>query len=236
MCSMHYKRCRVHGDPKMNVSPTTSKPSTIAPGQQFGAWAVVSRAPAAKGRADWICRCLCGTVKPVQAHKLRIGTSQSCGCQIGKRARPDGFRRPIAKNYREYTTWCSMRERCENPARPSYRYYGGRGITVCEAWASFNQFLSDMGPRPEGTSLDRVDPDGPYSPGNCRWADQATQNANRRRPVCTKPAGRLNADAVREIRRLHTQGATKREMGDRFGVHYTTIAAVITGKSWSNVP
>lgn len=79
-----------------------------------------------------------------------------------------------------YYSWTCMRTRCLNKNRPDYPYYGGRGIKVCDRWSRFVNFLADMGERPEGCSLDRIDPDGDYRPGNCRWTDKTTQNQNRR--------------------------------------------------------
>lgn len=75
-----------------------------------------------------------------------------------------------------------MLQRCTNPNDPAYRHYGGRGITVCERWQSFENFLADMGERPEGLTLDRTDNEGNYEPGNCKWATRAQQSANRRSP------------------------------------------------------
>lgn len=81
---------------------------------------------------------------------------------------------------RIYNIWCDMIARCSRPTHPRYASYGGRGITVCERWRSFPNFFADMGHRPEGKSLDRVDNDGPYAPDNVRWATPSEQNTNRR--------------------------------------------------------
>lgn len=81
----------------------------------------------------------------------------------------------------EYHSWMAMKARCYNPNRRSYRWYGARGIRVVERWHVFANFLADMGPRPEGHSLDRIDYDGDYGPDNCRWATREEQRANQRR-------------------------------------------------------
>lgn len=147
-------------------------------GQRF--WRLVAEAYD-RARHEWRCRCDCGGTASVRVTALRKGAQVSCGCW--RRERPAPNRTHGRTLTPEYRSWRAMKRRCLNPAASQYAYYGGRGITVCDRWRdSFEAFLADMGPKPgPAYSLDRhPDPDGPYAPGNCRWATQGEQVKNSR--------------------------------------------------------
>lgn len=129
----------------------------------------------------WQCCCCCGTAAEVAADNLRSGTTKSCGCMRGKRIAPAVP--PECGRSAERTAWHNMRQRCTDANSPRFKDWGGRGITVCSRWESFDTFLADVGPRPApGYSLDRwPNPDGNYEPGNVRWATAAQQRSNRRK-------------------------------------------------------
>lgn len=122
----------------------------------------------------WNCKCECGNFVVVDGWNLRSGQTKSCGCRRGTHG---------MSNSRTYKIWVGMLERCFNPKRKEYLSYGGRGISVHESWLSFEGFFDDMGVCPEGLSLDRLDNNKGYEPGNCAWRTRKEQQRNMRSNV-----------------------------------------------------
>lgn len=143
-------------------------------------------APAVTGRKErWIYLCSCGATVVKARRDVARGAVKSCGClnQEMRVARSTKHgQAPRGHGNRLYWVWAAMIGRCERPADKEYARYGGRGIRVCRRWRdSFEDFASDMGPRPAGLTLERNDVDGDYEPGNCRWATWREQRMNQRR-------------------------------------------------------
>jgi hypothetical protein len=166
-------------------------------GQVFGRLTVLKQAEHGGNRVRWVCLCECGRCVTVRADVLKLGTSNSCGC----------LRRSLATTHgrhlsAEYNSWRGILQRCCNESCDCYDNYGGRGISLCDSWWSFETFYKDMGPKPSPEhSLDRIDNDGPYCKENCRWGTSEQQSNNRRKTVLVSYNGELTALAV--VARLH---------------------------------
>jgi hypothetical protein len=152
-------------------------------GTRFGRYVVIGNAEnSASGETRWLCRCDCGTVKIVQRGDLRNGHTRSCGCLRREIASVNSMTHGHSRSS-EYAIWRGMFTRTTKTSSESFHNYGGRGIAVCDRWRKFENFLADMGSRPSRRhSIDRINNDGNYEPGNCRWATPSQQSRNARTP------------------------------------------------------
>lgn len=152
----------------------------ILAGKRFGRLLVIEKTKAKSTASSyWLCRCDCGKEHIASGCKINNGYTKSCGCLRHKA--PPNKTHGMANKTRTYRTWKEMRQRCLNPKSDHWKWYGAKDVKICQRWLdSFPDFLKDMGERPEGQSLDRINPFGDYEPSNCRWATQKEQMNNTR--------------------------------------------------------
>lgn len=200
-------------------------------GKQFGAWSVIEFLGVRNRNSIYRCKCECGTTRDIFAGNLTAGRTVSCGCKRSQNAsvklKKHGHAQTVGKRPSPtYSTWGSMLNRCNNPANRSYPRYGGRGITVCDRWRDFDNFLADMGEKPaKGMSIERLDVNGNYEPGNCVWATPTIQARNTRRT-------KLNCDIARDIKH---QTMSINEAVALTGCAKSTAIAARTGRNWKEV-
>lgn len=200
-------------------------------GRAFGRLTVTARALADRhGRARWACRCSCGSETVIAASALTSGHTRSCGCLRREMVATGALRRTHgARRTAEYRTWCSVIQRCTNRRSPGFAKYGAKGVTVCKRWReSFEAFFADMGPRPRGCSIDRIDNSRGYEAGNCRWATAHDQARNKTTNV-------LNTEMVMEIKQRLRAGATTTDVSNEFGISLSTASKVKCGVTWADV-
>lgn len=152
-------------------------------GRRFGRLMVQARANDPGRHTMWHCLCDCGAARIIRASHLTGHLIQSCGCLSADRARMRNSTHGATKGYKPtptYVAWKCMHKRCSNPSPREFPNYKGRGISVCQRWSDYENFVADMGEKPPGLTLERVDNDGNYGPGNCVWATPKEQSRNRR--------------------------------------------------------
>jgi hypothetical protein len=139
-------------------------------------WTILKEAERLNYKKRVVAQCECGVIKTIDYYSLKNGLTKSCGCD-----KKPNLKHSLSKS-REYNSWNGMKIRCNNTNHKQYKDYGGRGITVCPEWLnSFEQFYKDMGPRPIGKTLDRINNNKGYEPSNCKWSTYSEQAKNKRK-------------------------------------------------------
>lgn len=186
-------------------------------GEKYGRLTVIEHVPNAPGAKDtnarWLCMCECGKAKIVYGQDLKKGKVVSCGCWNEEKRTKHGMART-----RIYKVWMGIRVRCTNPKERSYPNYGGRGIQICERWLTFENFLADMGDRPAGYEIDRIDNNGNYEPSNCRWVSR-----------------KVNLNNKRDNRVIEFNGESKTmaQWAEQCGIRWDTLRSRIDRYGWS---
>lgn len=203
-------------------------------GRRFGRWTVIAQAPArtANGAYQWICRCDCGTERVCYASSVSSGHSKSCGClkrevTAARSTRHGHATRGISPTYH---TWSGMIARCTDPGHASYARYGGAGISVDPQWTDFSKFLADMGEKPSGQTLDRINGERGYSKENCRWSTptQQARNKSNNRLITARGETRTQAEWCEIL------GLSPATLNDRLANGWSVERALFTQAGTSN--
>jgi hypothetical protein len=197
-------------------------------GQTFGQLKVVSLVEPMVGNTRFICVCECGATSVVAGSDLRSGNTKSCGCVKRTIGFMSNLRHGAAsKMTGAYRSWRSMKQRCTNPSSRGWADYGALGVTVCNRWLeSFDNFLADMGERPEGYSLERIDVLNGYAPNNCKWIPLPEQSKNKRNTIRYKFGDEIfiQSDLARRLK-LHPSSLLEMRRNNRLpaGVQALTL-------------
>jgi len=186
-------------------------------GQQIGKWSVgESFSHPTRNERMYQCVCECGTEKAVKHIHLAGGKTHSCGCSWTSHGMSGSS---------EYRVWDAMVRRCHNPSHHAFKHYGARGIKVCDKWKTFGGYFEDMGNRPHGLSLERIDNSLGYFKENCKWATATEQARNRR-------TTKLDEIKVVQIKRMLENGVTQSAIAAQFDVTRGAIGHIACGATW----
>ena len=200
-------------------------------GMVFGNLTVISEAESGAKRKNsrFECLCSCGKVRVVWGHSLVSGNTKSCGCiRVEKLVRLYTKHNHCSSDWSStYNSWMHMKQRCLNSKNKNYQDYGGRGISVCERWNIFENFLEDMGEMPENGSIERIDVNGNYNKENCKWIDRGLQARNTRKTV-------LSEEIVKNIRLERLAGKSRKQISELYShIKIGTIDGVLYSKVWA---
>lgn len=203
----------------------------LPPGSRLS---LIERVP---GEYKWLCLCTCGTVKAYYTSAIKSGDTKSCGCLRRDFVSATKGKHRLSRSP-EYAVWSSMQSRCYWKKQRYYHRYGGRGITVCDRWLGtdgFQNFYSDMGPRPSPThSLDRTNYNGNYEPGNCQWATWKQQNRNKSSNRLLTFAGKTaTISEWSEITGINQDIITRR-LSVKWSVAETLVTPTCWRRSWNS--
>jgi hypothetical protein len=193
-------------------------------GMRFGRLTAIEDVGKIKGVYSWKCLCDCGNYTIPSYYHIKSGHTRSCGCLERTWLRDNYDRTTHGHTCKSvisptYKTWNSMKVRCSDKRTNGFDLYGGRGIKVCDRWLRFDNFLADMGERPEGKTLDRINSDGNYEPSNCRWSTPREQSRNRK-----------------DNRFLFVGGEKiiAKDAAVKYGINYGTLLSRLTKYGWSD--